>query len=218
MKTLASAVALLAFGLSAANALAAGPNDPWYASASGGVSFPDNTSISGTTSGKIKYDVSSGGNLALGYQPAALNNQSGDVRFEVEGGYHAMGLNEITAGGVTNTNPKGDLKIATAMANIYYDMHTGTAFTPYVGAGIGDANIQLNKNNGLGMTDDSDNQLGYQFMAGVSYTPDSMPRTAWSLGYRYLGTTSPQYATPTGDVKLSSLHESNIEAGVRYHF
>ena len=68
------------------------------------------------------------------------------------------------------------------------------------------------------MTKSSDNRLGYQFMTGVSYTPTSMPKTDWTLGYRYLGTTSPQFTTATGNVKLDALHASNLELGFKYHF
>lgn len=217
MKFLAAA-AMLATSFLATNAFAAGQNDEWYAGMSGGVAFPRDTTVTGTTNGNLKYKFSSGGNVALGYRPQALNNATGDVRLEMEGGYHAFGLDKVTAGGVTNNNPKGDLKVMTAMANAYYDLHTGTGFTPYVGAGVGDANIHLDKNNGFGATKSSDNRLGYQLMTGVSYTPQSMPKTDWSIGYRYLGTTSPQFATSTGNVKLDAIHASNVEVGFKYHF
>ena len=217
MKYLAAA-SLFATSFITANAMAAAQDNPWYAGASGDITFPRDTTVSGTTSGNIKYKFSSGGNIEFGYAPQMLNNSVGDVRFEAEGGYHAFGLKEITANGVTNSRPNGDLKVMTLMGNAYYDLHTGTSFTPYVGAGIGDANIHLDKNNGFGMTKSSDNRLGYQFMTGVSYTPQCLPKTDWTLGYRFLGTTSPQFTTSTGNVKLDAIHASNIEVGFKYHF
>jgi opacity protein-like surface antigen len=211
-------IALLVTGGLATGAFAAEQDSSWYGSVSGDVAFPRDTAVTGTTDGNIKYKFSSGGNVALGYEPYMLNNATGDTRFEIEGGYHAFGLKDVTAGGVTNTSPTGDLKVMTLMGNAYYDLHTGTSFTPYIGAGVGDANIHLSKNNGFGAITSSDNRLGYQFMTGVSYTPQSMPHTDWSLGYRYLGTTSPQFTTSTGHVKLDAIHASNIEVGFKYHF
>jgi len=213
-----AAVSLLATGFLATNAFAAGQSGPWYVGVSGDLSSPQSTNVTGTTTGNIDYKFSSGGNIAIGYEPQALKNATGDVRLEAEAGYHAFGLKDVTAGGVTNSNPTGDLKVATLMGNAYYDLHTGTQFTPYVGAGVGEAHIDFARNNGFGATQSSDNRLGYQFMTGVSYTPALMPKTDWSLGYRYLGTTSPQFTTATGNVKFDAIHASNFEIGFKYHF
>lgn len=212
------ATAVAAYSLMTVAAFAAGNDGSWYAGASGDVTFPQNSTVTGTTNGNVKYGFSSGGNVALGYQPRALSSSLGDVRLEVEGGYHALGLKDVTAGGVTNTNPSGDFKVATLMGNAYYDFHTNSQFTPYIGAGIGEAHVSFNKNNGFGMTSSSDDELGYQLMTGVSYTPKSMPQTDWSIGYRYLGTTSPKFNTTTGNVKFDSIQASNVELGFKYHF
>ena len=213
-----AAAGVLIFGLMATSALAATSDTPWYAGMSGDVTFPRNTNVTGTTTGDIKYNFSSGTSFQLGYQPPMLNSSIGDTRFELEGGYHAFGISKIIAGGVTNTSPNGDLRTTTIMGNVYYDFHTGTQFTPYIGAGLGGANISVAKSNGLGMTKGSDNELAYQFMAGISYTPESMPKTDWSIGYHYLGTTSPQFASNTGHVSFDAISASNIEVGFRYHF
>ena len=147
-----------------------------------------------------------------------MNNSTGDVRFEAEGGYHAFALDSITAGGVTTNKPNGDMKAETLMANAFYDLHTGSRFTPYIGAGIGEGHLQFPKNKGLTNTSDSDNVLAYQGMVGVSYTPESMPNTDLALGYRYLGFGKPSFNTPTGSTELSHVHENDVEFSFRYHF
>jgi len=218
MKFLAAAT-LIASGLMATTAFAARQNGSWYAGISGDVSTLNSTNVTGATAGdNLKYKFSSGGNVAVGYEPQMFNNGTGDVRLEVEGGYHAFGLKDVTAGGVENTSPNGDLRVATLMGNVYYDLHNSTSLTPYIGAGAGDAQINFAKNNGFGATTSSDNRFAYQFMAGVSYTMPSMPKVDWSLGYRFLGTTSPQFTTTTGDIKLDAIHASNAEIGLKYHF
>lgn len=199
-------------------ALADDHSSSWYVGGSGGVTMPRNSTITGTSTGKVDYGFSSGGDLAFGYKPEALNFSAGDVRAEIEGGYHALGLKKVVIGGVPNTNPKGDMKIMTVMANAYYDVHTSTPFTPYIGGGIGEAMLNFPKNNGFGNTKSGDNQLAYQFMTGVSYTPESMPSTDWSLGYRYLGSSAPQFTTAGGHVSSDALSTHSVELGFRYKF
>ena len=214
-----SVTPFIVFTLIATNAFATGQNDTWYLGISGDVSMLSSTNVSGATAGdNLKYKFSSGGNVAIGYEPQALQCPMGDVRLEIEGGYHAFGLKDVTAGGVTNTSPNGDLRVATFMGNAYYDVHTGTSFKPYFGAGMGDAEINFAKNNGFGATTSSDSRFAYQFMTGVAYTPESMPKTDWSIGYRFLGTTTPQFTTAAGKIKLDAIQASNVELGVKYHF
>lgn len=220
MKSYLPTIGLLAVSLAASGAYAGNHRQgELYTSLSGDISYPHgNTNVTGSTSGTIKHSFSSGGNIALGYEPLEMRSADGDVRFEVEGGYHALGLKDITIGGTTNSNPKGDLSVTTLMGNVYYDIRTNSNYTPYIGAGIGGARIGFDKSNGFSTTKSSDNQFAYQFMTGVSYTPDSMPNTDWSLGYRYLGTSGPSYKTTTGKVSFDNINESNIELGLRYHF
>ena len=202
----------------ASSAFAESNGGSWYAGGSGGMTMPKNSTITGTTAGKADYGFSSGANLALGYRPEAFMSDTGSVRTEIEGGYHALGLDKVTVGGVVNNNPKGDMKITTVMANAYYDFHTGTSFTPYIGGGIGDAMIDFPKSNGFGNTKSGDSQFAYQAMAGVSYTPESMPATDWSVGYRYLGTSSPDFKTAGGHISSDALSTNSVEIGFRYNF
>jgi outer membrane autotransporter protein len=58
----------------------------------------------------------------------------------------------------------------TLMANLYYDIDTGTAFTPYVGGGVGAAIHDLGK-------------VTYSFAgAPVTETGKTTTRFAWALG------------------------------------
>lgn len=205
------AVSLLLF---ANAAQAADSSHPYYIGAKGDIAFPSKTDVKGASTGSVDYGFSSGAGVTLGWQPPALDTSTGDVRAEFEAGYHAMGLDRV----LTNNNASGDFKATTLMGNVYYDVHTGSSFTPYVGAGLGQAFVRFPTGKGLGNTDDSDNVLAYQAMAGVSYTPESMPRTALSVGYKYLGFESPSFKTAGSHVKLDSPHESAVEFGVRYRF
>ncbi|MCB1539177.1 MAG: porin family protein [Rhodospirillales bacterium] len=189
--------------------------DSFYVGAKGDIANPSNSSVSGSSTGKVKYGFSSGAGIVGGWQPEALSSDTGDVRFEGEASYHAMKLKNVLA----NTNPSGDLKAIALMGNAYYDFNTGTGFKPYVGAGVGQGFVKFPKGQGLGNSDSTQNVFAYQAMAGVSYTPESMPQTDWSLGYKYMGFEKPSFSDGAGGhVKLGSLHENAIEAGMRYHF
>ncbi len=118
------------------------------------------------------------------------------------------------------------LKTWTVMANAYYDIDTGTAFTPYVGAGAGVAFNRLNsityrfgaaefQENGK-----NTNRFAWSVTAGAAYAVT--PAIKVDLGYRYLdagrfetsGVTTNGPVTPVkGDVRT---HE--IKLGLRYAF
>lgn len=205
--------------LVAGTAVAHADGSQIYMGVNGDVAFPSKSGVSGATTGSQKYSFSSGGDLSLGWEPDALKSPDmGDARFELQTGYHAFGLKSVRAGGVTNASPSGELKAVTGMANAFYDLHTPTPLTPYIGVGAGVAHVTIPTGNGLGNTNGGDTRFAYQGMVGVAYTAPSMPQASWTLGYRYLAVDAPSFSTATTNVKLSPVHESAIEAGLRYNF
>ena len=90
--------------------------------------------------------------------------------------------------------PWGSTKLTTnsttLLANVYYDFHNSTAFTPYVGAGVGLAfnylgvDVHDNARN-LGYScDDRSTNFAWQVGAGVAYSINE--NMAIDAGYRYL--------------------------------
>lgn len=88
-----------------------------------------------------------------------------------------------------------DMIVSSGMANAYHDFRTGTAFTPFVGAGIGIAFVDFNNLDvpSAGRVDQSETGLAWQAMGGVSYALDS--KSEIHLAYRYFN---------VGDVELRS--------------
>ncbi len=94
-----------------------------------------------------------------------------------------------------------DLKVTTKssitalFANAYYDINTGTAFTPYVGAGLGVAWNSLSLDNltlavpgtgsfgGVGVSNKTTAQFAWNVGAGVAYA--FTDNISVDLGYRY---------------------------------
>lgn len=143
-----------------------------------------------------------GGSVAFG---VATQVKGGAVRAELE-----YNLNEdakkTLGGGI-----KAKIETQSAMANVYYDIDTGTKFTPYVGAGLGYAKVKGSLSlSGVSESMD-DNNFAWQVGAGASYALNS--NVSLDAGYRYV-----DYGDFTKDeVKLdTSAHE--LYVGARYAF
>lgn len=79
-----------------------------------------------------------GGGLALGYN---FKNMGVPIRAEVEVAAFTNATKSKTYsnawGSGVDLKLTGKSSITSLFANVYYDIETGTAFTPYIGAGIG---------------------------------------------------------------------------------
>ncbi|MDH4982645.1 outer membrane beta-barrel protein [Hyphomicrobium sp. D-2] len=113
------------------------------------------------------------------------------------------------------------------MLNGYYDIRTGTPWTPYIGGGLGFAVNQGTRNvdytnTGVGSFSTGDRSTQVQFagaaMVGLTYEFSSF----WALdvNYRFLHvggpsvSSSPNYAST---VEFGSLNEHQIRAGLRFY-
>jgi hypothetical protein len=57
-----------------------------------------------------------------------------------------------------------------------------------------------------------------QAMAGIGYSPKSLPMTEWTLGYRYFVMNSPDFNTAAGKIKLDSPKAHTAEIGAKFKF
>jgi OOP family OmpA-OmpF porin len=108
----------------------------------------------------------------------------------------------------------GDLHSFAMMFNGYYRFHNRTPFTPYIGAGVGDAVVSLNNARptlGLdrGPFGGTDADFAYQGIAGVSYAV--APHLSISAEYRYFASLRPgfQQRLAGEEVKVSPSYDSN---------
>ncbi len=188
----------------------------FYMQLSGDATFIRHSEIrTQNTSGRLDYNTGGGGNLAFGY------NISNNIRFDIEGGYHILSIQKATLNNVETANSSGSVKIASAMANIYYDFQNCVDFTPYLGIGAGDSSITIPQNIYDTRKDNSALKT-YQIRAGIAYTSPAMPSVNWYLGYRYVTIEAPSFAirnSSSGQVlnfRRMDLH--NAELGFRYNF
>ena len=122
-----------------------------------------------------------GGALALGYD---FNSQFGvPVRAEVE--YALRGNSEKSWNYGRGMDFKGAWNASTLFLNLYYDFRNSTAFTPYVGAGLGMAfnyaNYTFSSPGYHGNFDEHSTNFAWNVGAGVAY--DITDSLAVDLGY-----------------------------------
>ena len=180
----------------------------------------------GDPQARLHTDVGFGVNLSAGYAGLFIPQ----IRVEGELAYRNNHVNKITespavfpcfSAGCTGT---GHIDSFALMANGYYDFLNSSAFTPYVGVGVGAARLSLND---VGFTTPfnftasaSDWQFAYQGIAGVRYAFN--PTWSLNLDYRYFATLDPTFNVNFFGLAHFSqkmeYHTHNIMLGLAYHF
>lgn len=182
---------------SATSALAAGP----YIGAAGGVSIMHDSDVSAPGfDGTVLYDTGYGFNVSAGYDLEP-------VRVEFEFGYKNADIDTVRVDGQGVSVSDSDISVMSYMANAYFDIKTQSAFTPYIGAGLGVVNGEID----IEGDKDDDTVFGYQVIAGVAYNMNK--NMAIELSYRFQS--SSDLSIDDADVSYMS---SNIMAGLRYNF
>jgi opacity protein-like surface antigen len=160
---------------------------------------------------------------AVGYrfldQPAGFVEQ---VRGELNLSYREADIDKVTSVAGSRLE-RGDVGAIALMANVYYDFDVGSPITPYLGGGIGFANIDIDSDSDADLVvNDDSTEFAWNVMLGASYAASEA--IDLSLGYRYLSAPDPQFdassvaVLPTSgkiDAEIS-LHE--ILFGLRYNF
>jgi OOP family OmpA-OmpF porin len=200
------AAGLVAAGLFvAAGAASAQDSGPYMGAGLGYSILSDESFHGGAINSEGKYDNGWGGLLTFGYR------YDQNWRGEIEGGYRRNDIKSNSPGG-----SDGSSQAFTGMLNVLYDIRTGTPFTPYVGVGGGWVHYKA-----AGVTpsattrlNDSDDRIGYQGIAGVSY--DMSPRTQLFLDYHYLRSQDPSLQTSTGTDVKTKYRDHLITVGFRF--
>lgn len=152
----------------------------------------------------------------------------GFVRLEGEMSYKYSEIKSITASdGFRFGRPDGNLGVFAIMGNGFFDLHNASNVTPYLGGGIGFANMHLSETFGIDTSgevplypEDDDTVFAYQVGAGVGIALNR--RLTLDIGYRYFGTSRAKFRNilvngddGTADFKFES---HNAAIGLRVKF
>lgn len=184
-KVLRSATALAAVMVAAP--VAAHATDGWYGRVDAGYSFDGGLDLSqtpagaNTLNGTGELDEDWSEHLGLGY---AFTN---GFRLEGEVG-HRFNRLEPFGTGLPTTDPSlatGDVHVWSAMVNAFFDLNKGGSFQPYIGLGVGAAQVNAHAASvgNVSRFDDESTSLAYQGLAGAAFSLS--PQLSLDIGYRY---------------------------------
>jgi opacity protein-like surface antigen len=177
----------------------------------GGVTMPADSNLTDTGGNTAQVSYKSG-YVVGGVFGACFPN---GIRFEEELSSRAADLDQLKFQGASG-GIREDASIFAVMTNLYYDMKTGTAATPYIGTGLGLGKVNLSDAYSAATgahlwTSGRANVLAYQFAVGLAY--DITDTVAADIGYRYFGTSEADF----GPLKMD-FQSHNIQFGMRYKF
>ncbi len=178
--------------------------------------------------------------LGYGWRTDAHGMRTG-LRLELEAHFRNNDINRLKEFGQNLARTGGTTRSYGAIVNGYADLqlgrYAGVTVTPYLGLGLGFANIQYERVNGRLTANNTRTQLdgqtnatlAYNLMAGTSFGLDSMlPGLSATLEWRYFtAINQPVNTTVTNTVTNASIrrpttpnccHDNSLLLGVRYAF
>ncbi len=191
-------------------------NNAWYVAGGLGASFPNDVVITqpGTPTLTTELDT---GILATGAFGRSFDNRI--FRAEAEVLYNTNDVSTLSVPGSGSVTAGGDISTLGLMVNGYYDIDTNSKWRPYIGGGIGGANVSINSLSSLGVliADDDTTVFAYQVKVGVAY--EFTQALAGTLGYRFFATEDADFVDSRGDAFSADGIEAHIvELGVRFRF
>lgn len=179
----------------------------------GGINIKSSHDVGPNVAAAVGYSDPSGfrGELELSYR----ENEIDDLTIRDDGGIGvALGVGSLNGFGFSAS---GDVSIFTAMGNLYYDFPTTGPWKPFVGGGIGVAEVSVDASAlGVEIVDDSDTVVAYQVGAGIAY--ELTPLWSFTVAYRYLATTDPRLTDAVGESFDSEYSSHNVMGGIRFTF
>jgi outer membrane protein OmpA-like peptidoglycan-associated protein len=180
----------------------------WYVGVDAGASLLEDSKVKGNnTQFKTSSDI---GWLAQGQVGYAF----GPWKVEGELSFRDNGVDKVSAG-----NGHGSTTALATMANGVYEFLPDSRWHPFVGVGIGAANVDAGtvSRNGTNVYQGDDWQFAYQGFAGVGY--DISRNVALKAQYRYFATLDYDTKTTPGNQGLTNeYHDHALLFGFTYKF
>lgn len=112
-----------------------------------------------------------------------------------------------------------DYDVTAYMVNAYYHFPTNTIFTPYVGGGLGVADIELSRDPVATQIGSNEDSVGaWQAMVGLTFEEHPESLTEWNVGYRYFTADDAEFADGFGGTTVIETEIHSLEAGMKLRF
>ncbi len=212
----------------------------WYVSGSVGAEFVSDADFEATSGVDVRKGESTfdpglrlSGAFGYGWKNIRAEGEISWRRIEmdsIEYDHFTAGGNPLPGAVVDSINDSvsadGTGSMLVLMANAWYDLDTGTNFTPYIGGGLGVVNVKFDVDVSLTSPatgrpvsisgDDSAWAFAYQIGAGIGYRlSDSV---VIQLGYRFMNTNDFELIWDDGSTVKSDVQAHGLEVGIRYRF
>jgi len=181
-----------------------------------GAAFMKDVKSSNWINYRDMWDSTLGGSLAAGYDFSKKLNIP--VRAELE--YAAFTEAEVWPGATYGQSYRAQ----TLFMNVYYDINTGTKFTPYVGAGLGAGFIRT-KYNDDGLSGGSKTVTNFAWNIGLGLGYQFTNNIAMDIGYRFadLGKVYTEWDNPYGGtdpyrMETKRMYQHQFAIGARFTF
>ena len=175
----------------------------------GAVFLSDADIDEGGDSGEITFDDGGVATFSLGTTIGSAG------RIEAEVGARVNDLDKLSLDGYSGSaNLDGDVTTTSFMGNAFYDFKNGSRFTPFIGGGLGFANVEydIDSVDGYNINEkDDDTVMAYQFMLGGGFA--ATEQMSIDLQYRFFGTADPEI-----DGTDFEYQSHNAMIGIRYSF
>ena len=184
----------------------------WYASVFAGLNEVDDTTLE-TSLGTLErtYDGGLAWGFAVGYEFS---------RFRLEGEILSERANDVSVhrlDGLELAGSFGALENEVGIANIVFDLRPEARVSPYVGVGVGVAEVTLKDygSDGIPEAFAEDNVLAYQAILGIGI--EVTPKWTLQFDGRFLATDEAELDL-LGVSNDLSYEAVNVTAGLRYSF
>ncbi|MDY6941714.1 MAG: outer membrane beta-barrel protein [Pseudomonadota bacterium] len=184
-----------------------------YVGAKGSIVWADDSDWAFEGNGTIEseYDTNFGLAAVLGTGTAA------GVRVEGELFYRSSDIDGGNIGAVELDELGGDVSQWGVMANAYYDFDLGSPVKPFVGAGIGAAQINADVDLGsVDVIDDDSTEFAYQLTAGLMF--EVSPNLMITGAYRYQATSDAEFEDELGTTVDFDWASHNLDVGLLFVF
>jgi opacity protein-like surface antigen len=189
----------------------------WYMSGNAGTSIFIDTDVTdkfsgGNANGSAEGDEGVFVSGAVGYSWGAFRLE-GEAMYQ-KSDLDTLNVDNATAFGTTvtiNTDLAMDADISSLgfMVNGWFDIDTGSKWTPFIGGGVGISrqNVDVNSIAGIAITyDQNDEVFSYQGGAGLRYAVTD--NTSIGLSYRYFGSQDAKF--DDGSDKVEARYTAHI--------